>query len=170
MEKPKNRKELVKALIGTNLTEEEHDELLEMLIDNPISVNLEKNENLTLSDKIADKVTALAGSWAFIICFACFIFFWIILNTIIIIKNPVDPYPFILLNLLLSCISALQAPFIMMSQNRHAKKDSLRNENDYLTDLKSELILEELHNQMDEILKNQKKILKYIEDDEKFLK
>ena len=170
MEKPKNRKELVKALISTNLTEEEHDELLEMLIDNPISVNLEKNENLSLSDKIADRVTALAGSWAFIICFACFIFFWIVLNTVIIFKNPVDPYPFILLNLLLSCISALQAPFIMMSQNRHAKKDSLRNENDYLTDLKSELILEELHNQMDEILKNQKKLLKYIEDDEKFLK
>ena len=74
MEKPKNRKELVKALIGTNLSEEEHDELLEMLIDNPISVNLEKNENLSISDKIADKVTALAGSWAFIICFAFFIF------------------------------------------------------------------------------------------------
>lgn len=165
MEKPKSRKELVKALISADLTEEEHDELLEMLIDNPISVNLEKNENLKFSEKIADKITALAGSWFFIICFACFIIFWIILNTMIILENPVDPYPFILLNLLLSCISALQAPFIMMSQNRHSKKDSMRNENDYLTDLKSELILEELHNQMDEILKNQQKLLKYIEND-----
>ena len=170
MEKPKNRKELVKALVSTNLTEEEHDELIEMLIDNPISVNLEKNDNLTFSEKIADKVTALAGSWVFIICFTCFIIFWIVFNTVIIINNPVDPFPFILLNLLLSCISALQAPFIMMSQNRQSKKDSMRNENDYLTDLKSELILEELHNQMDEILKNQRKLLKYIEDSEKILK
>ncbi len=166
MEKPKTRKELVKALVSTNLTDEEHDELMEMLIDNPISINLEKNDNLTFSEKVADKITALAGSWVFIICFASFILFWIVLNTFIIIKNPVDPYPFILLNLLLSCISALQAPFIMMSQNRQSKKDSMRNENDYLTDLKSELILEELHNQMDEIIKNQKKLFKYIDEKE----
>ena len=77
----------------------------------------------------------------------------------------IDQYPFILLNLLLSCLAALQAPIIMMSQNRQAAKDSLRNQNDYRTDLKSELILEELHHQMEEILKNQRKILIYIEDD-----
>ena len=76
-----------------------------------------------------------------------------------------DPYPFILLNLLLSCLAALQAPIIMMSQNRQAAKDSLRNQNDYRTDLKSELILEDLHDKMEEILKNQRKIIKCIEED-----
>ena len=80
--------------------------------------------------------------------------------------KDLDPYPFILLNLVLSCVAAIQAPIIMMSQNREAKKDSLRNQNDYNTDLKSEILLEELHIEMKEILKNQRKILKYIEDDE----
>ena len=75
----------------------------------------------------------------------------------------IDPYPFVFLNLLLSCIAALQAPIIMMSQNRSAKKDSMRSKNDYKTDLKSELILEDLHDKMETILKNQKKILKELE-------
>ena len=87
--------------------------------------------------------------------------FWIILNTFILKEgSQIDPYPFILLNLLLSCLAALQAPVIMMSQNRQSAKDSLRNQNDYRTDLKSELILEELHDKMEKILKNQKKIYK----------
>ena len=81
-------------------------------------------------------------------------------------EDAIDPYPFILLNLLLSCIAALQAPIIMMSQNRQAEKDSLRNQNDYRTDLKSELILESLHDQMNTILKNQRQILKYIKSQE----
>ena len=80
--------------------------------------------------------------------------------------NSVDPYPFILLNLVLSCIASLQAPIIMMSQNREAKKDSIRNKNDYRTDLKSELILESLHDDLDKILKNQSKILEYINSKE----
>ena len=85
-----------------------------------------------------------------------FLLLWILLN-IYVLENA-DPYPFILLNLLLSCIAALQAPIIMMSQNREAKKDRLRSSNDYKTDLKSELILEELHDKMELILSNQKKI------------
>ena len=103
----------------------------------------------------------VAGSWRFIICFCLFLFFWIIVN--IVIFDGVDPYPFILLNLLLSCLAALQAPIIMMSQNRQAKKDSLRSRNDYRIDLKSEIILEHLHDRQEEIIKNQKVILKYIE-------
>ena len=92
-------------------------------------------------------------------------FFWIVLNTIVLVGDKsLDPYPFILLNLLLSCLAALQAPIIMMSQNRQAAKDSLRNQNDYRTDLKSELILEELHDKMDEILDNQEKIIKELGD------
>ena len=82
-----------------------------------------------------------------------------------ILKN-LDPYPFILLNLLLSCIAALQAPIIMMSQNREAKKDRLRSSNDYKTDLKSELILEELHREISRLTTNQNKILKLLEERE----
>lgn len=76
-----------------------------------------------------------------------------------------DPFPYVLLNLVLSCIAAIQAPIIMMSQNRQAAKDSLRNQNDYRTDLKSELILEALHDHINEVLKNQKRIIKLLEDD-----
>ena len=116
---------------------------------------------MTRGDRIADKVSEIAGSWGFIIGFSSFLLFWIILNTFILKEgSQIDPYPFILLNLLLSCLAALQAPVIMMSQNRQSAKDSLRNQNDYRTDLKSELILEELHDKMEKILKNQKKIYK----------
>ncbi len=104
---------------------------------------------------MADKVTAVAGSWGFIIVFCIFLILWMIINYLMIVN--VDPYPFILLNLILSCIAALQAPIIMMSQNRAAKKDSLRSLNDYKTDLKSELILEVLHEQIKELQSNQKK-------------
>ena len=115
-----------------------------------------------MGDKLADKVTEIAGSWGFIIVFCLFLILWMIINTIMIVKF--DEYPFILLNLILSCIAALQAPVIMMSQNRAAKKDSLRSLNDYKTDLKSELILEVLHEQMKDLQANQKKILKMLED------
>ena len=98
--------------------------------------------------------------------FLIFLIGWIILNTVILTTgNEIDPYPFILLNLLLSCIAAIQAPIIMMSQNRQAEKDSLRNQNDYRTDLKSELILESLHDHIIEMLKNQRKIIRLLEDD-----
>ena len=122
---------------------------------------------MTFGDKVADKVSEIAGSWGFILGFSLFLVFWIVLNGFILTgNNKIDSYPFILLNLLLSCIAALQAPIIMMSQNRQAAKDSLRNRNDYRTDLKSELILEELHNQMDTIIKNQKKIMKSLDNNQ----
>ena len=113
----------------------------------------------------------VAGSWGFILGFIAFLIFWVVLNTIILSEgNAIDEYPFILLNLVLSCVAALQAPIIMMSQNRQAEKDSLRNQNDYRTDLKSELILEELHDKMENILRNQRQIMKKlgeIDNDEK---
>lgn len=170
MEKRKTKKEIVKMLLRDNkLAEQDEEELLNLLFDQPISIDVDKQEEskMTRGDRIADKVSAIAGSWTFILLFLVFLIGWIVLNTVILVDGKkIDPYPFILLNLLLSCISALQAPFIMMSQNRQSKKDSMRNENDYLTDLKSELILEELHNQMDEIIKNQKKLFKYIDEKE----
>ena len=163
MEKKITKKEIVKMLLNQNLETENEEELIELLIDKPIAVDIDKQDKQSekIGDKIADKLTEIAGSWPFIIVFSLFLLSWIILN--IYMFENVDPYPFILLNLVLSCVAALQAPVIMMSQNRAAKKDSLRAQNDYRTDLKSELILEELHDKMEKILANQNKILKYIE-------
>ena len=168
MEKRKTKKEIVKMLLKNNeLDEKDEEELIDLLIDQPISIDIDKQEEakMTLGDKVADRVSEIAGSWGFILGFSLFLIGWIVLNAILLSDGKeLDPYPFILLNLLLSCIAALQAPIIMMSQNRQAATDSLRNQNDYRTDLKSEIILEELHNQMEQIIKNQKRILKMMED------
>ena len=167
MEKKITKKEIVKMLLKNNeLDSKDEEELLDLLVDQPISIDVDKQEEakMTFGDRLADKVSEIAGSWGFIIGFSLFLIFWIVLNTVILSgESAIDEFPFILLNLLLSCIAALQAPIIMMSQNRQAAKDSLRNQNDYRTDLKSELILEELHDKMELILKNQKKIMKELE-------
>lgn len=162
-----NKTKLVKALLNKSGIEKEenYEELLEMLIDEPISINFDKAEKRTLGEKVADKITQFVGSWKFIIGFCIFLFIWMMVNTYFIFT--VDPYPFILLNLVLSCIAAIQAPIIMMSQNREAKKESIKSTNEYKTTLKSELILEDLHDTIDLILKNQNEILKYIKENEK---
>ncbi len=162
METNKRKEALVKALINKDVTIKDEDELIELLLDNPTAIDSDKEEDerRTYGDRLADKVTEVAGSWGFIIGFCIFLIMWMLINTILIVKF--DEYPFILLNLILSCIAALQAPIIMMSQNRAAKKDSLRSLNDYKTDLKSELILEVLHEQIKDIQANQRKILKLI--------
>ena len=167
MEKKKTKKEIVKMLLNQNLETEDENELLDMLVDNPIAIDVDKlsKDNEKVGDKVADKITNVAGSWGFIIGFTLFLILWILLN-LYIIKN-LDPFPFILLNLVLSCIAALQAPIIMMSQNRAAKRDSMRSMNDYKTDLKSELILEELHDKMDNIIANQNKIIKELTREDK---
>lgn len=166
-ERKKTKKEIVKMLLnnGTMNDVEDENELLDALIDNPIAIDVDKEElkNLKFGDRIADKVTEGAGSWTFIICFILFLICWILLNLFVI---KVDTFPFILLNLLLSCVAALQAPVILMSQNRQAKKDSLRNQNDFRIDLKSELILEELHDKMEKILENQRKIIRELEKEQ----
>ena len=164
METNKRKEQLVKILINKDFEVTDEDELIEMLLDNPTAIDSDKEEDerRTFGDKLADKVTEIAGSWGFIIGFCVFLILWMIINTILIVRF--DEYPFILLNLILSCIAALQAPVIMMSQNRSDKKDSLRSLNDYKTDLKSELILEVLHEQIKDIQINQKKILKLLEE------
>ena len=168
MEKKTTKKEIVKMLLKNNeLEAQDEEELMDLLIDQPISIDVDKQEEakMTRGDRIADKVSEIAGSWGFILGFSAFLVAWIIINGIMLHENQqIDPYPFILLNLLLSCLAALQAPVIMMSQNRQAAKDSLRNQNDYRTDLKSELLLEDLHHKMEEILRNQRKILRQIEE------
>lgn len=159
----KNKKKIVKAILNNESIEpiDNYEELIDMLVDEPIAINVDKEEKRSLGEKLADKITEIVGSWTFIIIFCLFLLLWMVLNYCFI---DIDPYPFILLNLILSCVAAIQAPIIMMSQNRQAAKDSLRNQNDYRTDLKSELILEELHNQMDTIIKNQKKIMKSLDN------
>lgn len=168
MESKKSKRQLVKILLNQEYDAKNEEELLDLIVDNSIAVDVDKEEekNRTRGDRVSDKMSEVAGSWTFIICFVSFLVFWILLNTVFL-KDKIDEYPFILLNLLLSCVAAIQAPIIMMSQNRQAKKDSLRNRNDYKIDLKSELILEELHDKLDELIKNQKKIIKYIDEKEK---
>lgn len=164
MEKKKTKKEIVKMLLNNKeITIDDEEDLLDLLIDEPISIDALKEEekNIKFGDRVADKITKFVGSWTFILGFSSFLIIWIIIN--LYMFDNLDPYPFILLNLVLSCIAALQAPVIMMSQNREAKRDSLRSKNDYRTDLKSELILEELHNKIEKIEKNQKEILKLLE-------
>lgn len=166
MEKKYSKKELVKMLLKSEkLDEKDEAELIDLLIDQPLSIDIDKqqDEKKTFGDKVADKVSEVAGSWGFIIGFSAFLIFWIILNGYILI-NPIDEYPFILLNLLLSCLAALQAPVIMMSQNRQAEKDSLRNQNDYRIDLKSELILEQIAEKVEKINQSQAKIMKRLDD------
>ena len=110
---------------------------------------------LTRGQKISDKVARFGGSWAFIISFFIVLVIWIIYNVNAAGKAQFDPYPFILMNLILSCIAALQAPIIMMSQNRQEEKDRQQNENDYLINLKAELEVRGLHQKFDLLLEEQ---------------
>ncbi|MFC0181662.1 Uncharacterized membrane protein [Pseudarcicella hirudinis] len=109
----------------------------------------------SIGDKVADKVADFGGSWKFIISFTAVLIVWIFINTIGIIKHHFDPYPYILLNLMLSCVAALQAPVIMMSQNRKEEKDRKRAESDYLINLKSEIEVRHLQEKIDLLMTEQ---------------
>jgi len=132
------------------------EDLLHELIDNKISTDstTDHSQTLTFGNKMADKIAESVGSWSFIIIALAIIAIWISLNTIF--KNLFDPFPFILLNLVLSCTAAIQAPVIMMSQNRQEDKDRIKSKNDYKINLKSELIIQDLHKKMDSLIENQK--------------
>lgn len=112
-------------------------------------------EEITRGQKLADRVAAFGGSWGFIIAFFLVLIAWIIFNAVAPGKDAFDPYPFILMNLVLSCLAAVQAPVIMMSQNRQEEKDRKRSENDYLINLKAELELRSLHQKMDLLLQDE---------------
>ena len=116
-------------------------------------------EDLSRGQRISDKVANFGGSWRFIIIFSSIIVVWVLFNTLLSDKVEFDPYPFILMNLFLSAIAALQAPIIMMSQNRKEEKDRKRNENDYLINLKAELEVRSLHQKIDLLLEEQIKVL-----------
>ncbi len=115
------------------------------------NVNVEMDERLSVGDRLADKVAEFGGSWSFIIIFAVFIGVWVLLNSVQLFFKPFDEFPFVFLNLVLGTVAAVQAPFIMMSQNRAQTKDRLRAELDYQVNLKSELMLQQLHAKLDEM-------------------
>jgi uncharacterized membrane protein len=119
------------------------------------NVNDEFERKLTFGERMSDNLATYAGSWRFIIIFMMVLVTWIIVNTVVLLQRPFDPYPFILLNLILSCIAAIQAPIIMMSQNRQEAKDRLRSEYDYRVNLKAELEIRQLHEKMDHLLVTQ---------------
>ena len=122
------------------------DELTELLLENKISVS--DNKKITFGQRASDKLAEFAGSWFFIIAFTLFLIIWVLINAYFL-KNPFDPYPFIMLNLVLSCVAAIQAPLIMMSQKRQEQKDRERAEDDFKINLKCEIILENLHRKLD---------------------
>jgi uncharacterized membrane protein len=109
----------------------------------------------TLGERLADRIAAFGGSWTFLLCFFGFLMLWIAVNSVALFWHPVDPYPFILLNLILSCLAAVQAPIIMMSQNRQEAKDRLRSRHDYQVNLKAELEIRQLHEKIDHLLQHQ---------------
>jgi uncharacterized membrane protein len=135
----------------------EHQVLDAMSRDVMISQNPEEDaeERMTRGERIADRVAEVGGSWAFIIGFMLCLFVWMGINVLHVFQEPFDPYPFILLNLMLSTLAALQAPVIMMSQRRQEQKDRLRAENDYRVNLKAELEIRQLHEKIDHQLAHQ---------------
>ena len=149
-----NRKLLREVLkdIRHDMTDEE---VLNLLADSKISENLAgEKEKYTLVQRAADAIAKFAGSWAFIFSFTGVLILWMLVNTLLAAK-AFDPYPFILLNLVLSCVAAIQAPLIMMSQNRQEEKDRRRAENDYKVNLKTEIMIEDLYDKVNAILARQ---------------
>ena len=119
------------------------------------NVDAEFEQAWSLGERLADRIASFGGSWAFLIVFGGFLALWIAMNSLVLLWRPVDPYPFILLNLVLSCLAAIQAPVIMMSQNRQEVKDRLRSQHDYQVNLKAELEIRHLHEKIDHLLSNQ---------------
>ena len=160
-----NRKLLREVLkdIRHDMTDEE---VLNLLADSKISENLagEKGK-YTIGQQAADAIAKFAGSWAFIFAFTGVLILWMLVNTLLAVK-AFDPYPFILLNLVLSCVAAIQAPLIMMSQNRQEEKDRRRAENDYKVNLKTEIMIEDLYDKVNAILARQTSLEKQLTEED----
>lgn len=165
MNTQKNRAEIIKELLHITDKELTDEELLKEILSTDISENSEKGgkeEKITFGQKAADAVARFAGSWAFIFSFIAVMAIWMVINVLLAAK-AFDAYPFILLNLVLSCIAAVQAPLIMMSQNRQEVKDRKRAENDYRVNLKSEFVIDALYKKLESVSEMQKKIFKKLE-------
>ena len=161
-----NRKLLREVLndIRHDMTDEE---VLNLLADSKISVQPEsEKEKYTLGQRAADSIAKFAGSWAFIFSFSGILILWMAVN-VLLAARAFDPYPFILLNLVLSCVAAIQAPLIMMSQNRQEEKDRRRAENDYKVNLKTEIMIEDLYDKVNAILAKQSALERQARGDNK---
>ena len=156
-----NRKLLKEVLkdIEHDMTDEE---VLNLLADSKISES-PTAEKYTLGQRAADAIAKFAGSWAFIFSFTGVLLLWMVVNTILA-ADAFDPFPFILLNLVLSCVAAIQAPLIMMSQNRQEEKDRRRAENDYKVNLKTEIMIEDLYDKVNAILAKQSALEKKLQE------
>ncbi len=153
------RKKYIESLLKK---EKDYAQTEESVLNNIINKDIiSENSNKVYSKKqligqnIADSVAKFGGSWTFILIFVFILLFWIVLNSVMLMKKPFDPYPYILLNLVLSCLAALQAPVIMMSQNRQEEKDRIRAENDYQVNLKAEIEIKILHEKLNHLITEQ---------------
>lgn len=118
-------------------------------------VESELEQQWSFGERMADKIAKFGGSWTFLICFGLFLLIWVGMNSLVLGLHPPDPYPYIFLNLVLSCLAAIQAPIIMMSQNRQEAKDRMRSQHDYQVNLKAELEIRHLHEKIDHLLSHQ---------------
>ena len=164
----KENKKLVNEIISDVKHDMSNEDIISLLADSRISANPDK-EKYTFGQRAADKIAKFAGSWAFIFSFSALLILWMVGN-VILAKRAFDPYPFILLNLVISCVAALQAPLIMMSQNRQEEKDRRRAENDYKVNLKTEIMIEDIHGKMNRILARQAILMKLMKIDENTMK
>ena len=160
----KENRKLLKEVLKDIRHDMSDEEVLNLLADSKISES-PATEKYTLGQRAADAIAKFAGSWAFIFSFTGVLLLWMVVNTILA-SNAFDPYPFILLNLVLSCVAAIQAPLIMMSQNRQEEKDRRRTENDYKVNLKTEIMIEDLYDKVNTILAKQSALEKKLQDQE----
>ena len=158
------KEKYISSFVSDNLNElgEMRDNVIQSMKEHSLlssTLETEDKTTLTLGQKVADQVAEFGGSWIFIICFFGFLLLWIISNLYILGKQTFDPFPFILLNLILSCLAAIQAPVIMMSQNRQEQKDRERAKKDFMINLKAELEIRILHEKLDHLIMHQQQEL-----------
>lgn len=160
----KENRKLLKEVLKEIRHDMTNEEVLNLLADSKISENTSRaSEKYTIGQRAADAIAKFAGSWAFIFAFTGALILWMVINTLLAVK-AFDPFPFILLNLVLSCVAAIQAPLIMMSQNRQEEKDRQRAENDYKVNLKTEIMIEDLYDKMNVMLAKQSALEKQLQN------
>ena len=162
----KENRKLLKDVLDDIRQDMSDEEVLALLANRKISVSPDSEKKYTLGQRAADAIAKFAGSWAFIFSFTSVLVLWMVIN-VILAANAFDPYPFILLNLVLSCVAAIQAPLIMMSQNRQEEKDRRRAENDYKVNLKTEIMIEDLYDKLNAILAKQYALEKKLSTEKK---
>ena len=154
------RGQYVQAMLASErgeLSSLEHEVLRSLQQQEILAANVDADleQQRSFGEKLADQIAVFGGSWAFLICFGVFLLLWVLMNSLVLLWRPPDPYPFIFLNLILSCLAAVQAPVIMMSQNRQEAKDRVRSQHDYQVNLKAELEIRHLHEKLDHLLSHQ---------------